>query len=134
MSIEGFVLSALIALLLMLCLAYPFWKQDTHDQMMVSHDAHRQRERVLLYYERVLRNIHDLDEDHSLGKLDTHEYQAERQQWMARGVVALKSLETLDDEHLIAPADADVATVDEAINYAVNQQIKRQTQQDTATS
>lgn len=133
MSIEGFILSAVIALILMLFLAYPFWKQETHEQMILSHDASRQRERVLLYYERVLRNIHDLDEDHSLGKLDSAEYQAERALWMARGVTALKSLETLDDDHLFAPADADVATVDRAIDDTVNRQIN-QSQQDTATS
>lgn len=132
MSIEGFILSAVIALILMLSLAYPFWMQETHQQIILSQDAQRQRERVLLYYERVLRNIHDLDEDHSLGKLDSAEYQAERSQWMARGVVALKSLETLDDDHLFAPADSDVATVDQAIDASVNQQLK-QPQQDTAS-
>jgi hypothetical protein len=133
MSIEGFILSAVIALIFMLFLAYPFWKQKTHDQLILSQDVQRQRERVLLYYERVLRNIHDLDEDHSLGKLDSAEYQVERGQWVARGVTALKTLETLDEQHLFAPADADIATVDQAIDRSVNELLK-QPQQDVTTS
>lgn len=133
MTIEGFILSAVIALILMVSLAYPFWERKTHPTVSALQDVQRQRERVLLYYERVLRNIHDLDQDHSLGKLDSAEYQAERGQWVARGVTALKTLETLDEQHLFVSPDADIATLDQAIDRSVNERLN-QPQQDVTTS
>ena len=54
----------------------------------------KQRERLLIYYERVLRNIRDLDEDHALGKIDEDEYTREREEWAQRGVQVLQALDT----------------------------------------
>ncbi len=79
----------------------------------------KQRERLLAYYERVLTNLRDLDEDHATGKMHDDSYAAEREDWMQRGVEVLKTLDTLDDHSIVPPAVQDDAAVDEAIDDAI---------------
>ena len=76
----------------------------------------KQRARAIAYYERVLVNIRDLDEDHSTGKISTAEYDAERERWVTRGVTALKLLDELAaQQNIIDDMDADDASIDRAI-------------------
>ncbi len=123
MSIPGLVIALFIAFSFLLVLALPFMERPAHagadDKAANFADVERQRERLKLYYERVLRNIHDLDEDHTTGKLNDVEYRAERERWVKRGVAALKAVETLDVQNLIAPPTADVAALDAAIDRAL---------------
>ncbi|HRL14676.1 MAG TPA: hypothetical protein PKX07_22530 [Aggregatilineales bacterium] len=76
-----------------------------------------QRDRLVVYYERVLRNVQDLDEDYQTGKLNAGEYEAEREQWVQRGVAALKAME--DSHALVAAAPADTAVLDREIEAAI---------------
>jgi hypothetical protein len=79
----------------------------------------RQRERLEIYYARILRNIRDLDEDHATGKLNTKDYEQERELWAQRGVAVLAALDQLDAEHLIAPSAADDSTIDRQIEKLI---------------
>ncbi|QPC82082.1 hypothetical protein G4Y79_20730 [Phototrophicus methaneseepsis] len=95
----------------------------------------RQRERALAYYERVLTNIRDLDEDHATGKIDEASYQQQRELWASRGVQILKMLDTLDHEQpLVSDRQADDATIDAAIEDAVQQAETTRTQQQTLSA
>lgn len=117
MSIEGLAIALIIGLLFLAWLVVPFvgGTETEPDEAATNYTVERQRERLRVYYERVLRNIHDLDEDYALGKLTQAEYTPERELWVQRGVKVLKAMDELDSQHLIAPAGADEATIDEAI-------------------
>jgi hypothetical protein len=65
MSITGLIVALIITLALLWVFALPFIEPAS--QLATVADVERQRERLKLYYERVLRNIHDLDEDHLTG-------------------------------------------------------------------
>lgn len=106
----------------------------------------KQRERLTAYYERTLRNLHDLDEDHALGKLDTDAYAVDREFWVQRGVAALKALDALDGQSRPPAADpspldalpvptlaatpADIDAVDSAIDDAIEAAVARYREQE----
>ncbi|TVR19842.1 MAG: hypothetical protein EA396_11760 [Anaerolineaceae bacterium] len=133
MSLEGLILSLLVVLVFAVFLLYPFW-DSTPQQADTAPDSDSQiaaqitgqRERLQIYYDRVLANLHDLDEDYAIGKLDDAEYRVDRERWVQRGVQALKGLETLDSGQLIAPSDTDAAQIDEIIDYHIEQTINRE--------
>jgi hypothetical protein len=129
MSIAGLALSVFIAALFLLWLATPFFDSATATPTATS-GIERQRERLLVYYQRVLRNLHDIDEDFATGKLSEEEYRPEREQWVQRGIQALKALDELDVEHLVAPEEADDASIDEAIDRTIEDVISHTTQAD----
>lgn len=100
----------------------------------------KQRERLHVYYERTLRNLHDLDEDHTLGKLDAEAYTAEREYWVQRGMAALRALDALDGQAesaaassdsaeptapILAATPADATAVDSAIDAAIEAAVAR---------
>ena len=85
----------------------------------------KQRERLLIYYERVLRNIRDLDEDHALGKIDDADYERDREEWTQRGAQVLQALDTLPAREVIAPTAADDTAVDNAIDDAIEAAVRR---------
>jgi Asp-tRNA(Asn)/Glu-tRNA(Gln) amidotransferase B subunit len=78
----------------------------------------RQRERVLAYYERVLTNIRDLDEDHITGKIAEDEYNVEREVWVQRGIKLLKVIDELESKKSLV-ASSDDAEIDSAIEAAI---------------
>lgn len=118
MSIEGFVLGFIILSIVVLVVALPLLRRDAPFDHQAAQIA-RQRERAGIYYERVLRNLRDLDEDHALGKLDDASYHQERELWAQRGVQVLKALDALDTGTLIAAKDADDAQIDRSLDDAV---------------
>lgn len=83
-----------------------------------------QRERLQVYYERVLRNIHDLDEDYATGKLNHEEYAREREAWVQRGTQALSALDELDAQHLLSATSPDQATLDAEIEAAIEARVR----------
>jgi hypothetical protein len=78
-----------------------------------------QRDRLLFYYERVLTNLRDLEEDHATGKISDADYEADREIWMLRGVESLKAVDSLQEGSLIPQDGGDTATIDEAIDAAI---------------
>jgi hypothetical protein len=124
MSDEGliiaFFLTGLVLIFVGMPIVSPEKKRDDSDPL-----AEKQRERLLVYYERVLRNIRDLDEDYALDKIAREEYEDERKVWAARGVQVLKALDTLTDQPMIEPTDAEDAAVDNAIDDAIEAAVRK---------
>lgn len=117
MSLVGFALSLLILLVLSAYVFLPLLQNRTSG---AAASLDKQRERALAYYERVLSNIRDLDDDHATGKIAADEYERERERWAQRGVQVLRLLDEMDNEqHLIADRGADAATIDAAIEESI---------------
>jgi hypothetical protein len=123
MSVEGLIIAILLTALALIFVGLPL-VGGKKGQGVGDPLAEKQRERLLVYYERVLRNIHDLDEDHALGKIADTEYEQEREIWAARGVQVLKALDTLTDEPMISATDAEDAAVDHAIDDAIEAAVR----------
>lgn len=123
MSIEGMIVSLALVLLSAAAVGGPLFSRartaPTEDVLL-----QKQHERLLMYYERVLTNLRDLDEDHTTGKMPDEDYAFEREIWMERGIEVLKALDTLTDHSLIAVNQKDVATADEALDAAIEQAIE----------
>lgn len=124
MSIPGLIVSTIILALVLAWVGAPFIQRHI-DTAPRDNATLRQRERLQIYYERVLRNLHDLDEDFATGKLNGGDYHTDRALWAQRGVAALRALDTLDSEHLVAPETADDAAVDAAIDAFIENAIKQ---------
>lgn len=94
MSTEGSVLVLIIGALSLVFLGYPFWRARfaLNDAQLA---AQRQRDTLLVSYERVLSVIRDLDDDYSAGKLLEAEYETNRSRWAERGVELLHALEAM---------------------------------------
>jgi hypothetical protein len=120
MSIEGVVFGLFMIAVVALLIALPLFSRPQTDQL-----ADKQRERLQLYYERVLRNLRDLDEDHALGKIEDDAYAEERALWVDRGVQVLKALDVPAERAMIAPTPADDVAVDRAIDDAIEAAIQR---------
>jgi hypothetical protein len=92
----------------------------------------RQRDRAEVYYQRVLRNLRDLDEDEALGKIAPDEYAVERTLWAQRGVEVLKALDQLDVGILIAAQEADDSAIDSALDRSVEAAVRAYREQQAA--
>ena len=123
MSIEGIILSVILITLVLVLVGLPLIRR-TDGREAADALAEKQRERLTVYYERVLRNIRDLDEDHALGKLATGDYEQEREQWAARGVQVLKALDTLENQPMLKPSAAEDTAVDHAIDDAIEAAVR----------
>lgn len=122
MSIEGIVVSLVILLLTAAAVALPLWRGQ--GQTAENALLQKQRERLLVYYERVLTNIRDLDEDFATGKIAPDEHAREREMWVQRGIQALRALDDLHSHSIIQGAVKDSAAADEAIDAAIEASIK----------
>lgn len=123
MSIEGIVVSLVILLLTAAAVVLPLWRgrgQAAAEGALLQ----KQRERLLVYYERVLTNIRDLDEDHATGKIAPDDHAQEREIWVQRGVQVLRALDDLHSHSIIQGAVKDTAAADEAIDAAIEASIK----------
>jgi hypothetical protein len=114
MSIEGLVVALALLIGAALWIGAPLLRRQPPKR-----SDSRQHERLLMYYERVLTNIRDLDEDHATGKLNTADYEVEREQWVRRGVELLKALDNLHDVPLAASEAAVEETIDDEIEAAI---------------
>lgn len=125
MSITGLIVAVLFAVIVVLWMLSPYFAAREAVARLDDPVA-RQRERLEIYYARVLRNLHDLDEDYATGKLNEADYRREREPWVERGMEALRRLDELDATHLVAPGDADAAAIDSAIDDEVEAAIAAQ--------
>lgn len=123
MTIPGILLSFALTALVLLIVSAPFWRKRA--AIGADAAAELQRERVLAYYERVLRNVRDLDEDFALGKLVEADYRRDRELWTERGVQALKLLDTLDAGGQALTAASGAAELDAAVERAVQAAVAR---------
>jgi Ni/Co efflux regulator RcnB len=121
MSIEGLLVSLVMVLVLLAIVARPFLQRQTSAGISLN----RQKERALLYYERVLMNVRDLDEDHQTGKIAPDEYAQEREFWMARGVQVLQLLDKLEQDESIIGVQNDTHNInDQAIDAHIDAMIE----------
>lgn len=123
MSLPGLLFALLLTAFVLVWIVMPLLRREAKsddDPLLV-----KQRERLLVYYERVLRNIRDLDEDHTLGKLDEAQYAAEREEWAQRGAQVLQALDTIADRTMIAVTPAEDAAVDRAIDDSIEAAVRR---------
>lgn len=129
MSIEGLLTALLLGAGFGAWVIWPFFgRRGLSEAAFLD----RQRERALAYYERVLLNVRDLDEDHATGKIATDEYEAEREFWLDRGVRLLRLLDQLEhNETLMAERTTDDALIDAAIEDAIKSARVAQPQADS---
>lgn len=123
MSLAGLIGALILTGLVIAFITAPFMRRRADSGKEAA--ASLQRERVLAYYERVLRNVRDLDEDHALGKLDEADYQRDRALWTDRGVQALKLLDQLDAGSAGVSASSDAAELDAAVERAVQAAVEK---------
>lgn len=121
MSIEGIVASAIIFVIGVMWLVYPFRQQAlSHSLLMKQQD----RQSLLNAYERLLARLRDLDEDYNLGKMPQADYQQERAQLTEKGAALLakieQSLGNIQPEKSTTQSSSDAdAVLDAAIESAI---------------
>src|SRR5882757_6181031 len=92
----GLVILAGVLLFVVTPLARPIGVGTPVDELI-----EKQRERLLMVYERVLGNIRDLDEDLTTNKMSEADYATERELWVQRGIQVLKTLDALDAKQIL---------------------------------
>lgn len=121
MSIEGILASAIIFVIGVMWLAYPFRNQaNLHSQLMKQQD----RQSLLNAYERLLGRLRDLDEDYNLGKMPETDYQQERAQLAEKGAVLLAKIEqSLGKIDPIKPTSKPATDADAVLDAAIESAI-----------
>ena len=122
MSLGGIVFFLVVLSLTAVVVAAPLLRRNERSNIDDIR-LHKQQERLLVYYERVLTNLRDLDEDHATGKMPDQDYGNERELWVQRGVQVLRALDDLGDHSIIPEAVHDEAAIDEAIDQAIESAI-----------
>ena len=124
MSILGLILSLALFLIALAVVANPLLRPPKTSE---SADAQLQVQwdRVQDYYERVLTNMRDLDEDYATGKVDEADYRDEREIWAHRGIRLLRVRDSLDArQSLVRHSDASADAIDEAIEAMIEATIE----------
>lgn len=93
MDIAAIVIVLVIAGLGLFWLAFPFINRAGLQAEGVF--KQRDREKLLVDYERVLTAIRELDDDYRLGKLSQETYQTEREAWAEQGTALVEQLDKL---------------------------------------
>lgn len=119
MSITGLLISLVLIGISTLIVIFPFVKR-VRSQSNAAVSKQQQYDRIQTYYERVLTNIRDLDEDFSTGKISESDYQEEREVWVHRGIRLLRVQDQLDAQGtLIDTQNTGTSTIDDAIENAI---------------
>lgn len=130
MSVPGLLITLFLAAVVFFIVIAPLLIRYPDRAASDDPQTERQRERLNTYYDRVLRNLRDLDEDHALGKIEPALYEQDRAVWVERGVQALKALELLqtlksDRATLITPVGSAAGDFDRAIDDAIEAAVQR---------
>jgi hypothetical protein len=118
MSLGGIVFFLIMLALTAALVAAPLFRRANESQRRDLR-LEKQQERLLAYYERVLNNLRDLDEDHATGKMPDEAYVEERETWVQRGVQVLKAIDSLEEASMVPASVHDDAALDEAIDSAI---------------
>lgn len=118
MSIVGLIISLALVFITALIVIYPIVRKPV--ATTANSSISQQYDRIQAYYERVLTNIRDLDEDFTTGKINEADYNEEREVWMHRGIRLLRVREQLDTHHgLVDSQHQEASDVDHAIEEAI---------------
>lgn len=118
MSIEGLLIAIVLTGISIAWVVLPLLRGSS-ERSRAYDTLHKRRERLLIYYERVITNIRDLDEDSATGKIADDEYTAEREDWVQRGIQVLKALDALDENEPSAMSAVDDAHADREMDAAI---------------
>lgn len=113
MSTDGLIAAIIIVAVTLLFVFTPLFNRRNRSAV-----DDRQRDRLLVNYERILTNIRDLDEDFSTAKIPQADYESERETWVQRGIEVLKALDSLEphEKAVASSLDPDMdRQVEEAI-------------------
>lgn len=131
MSAPGLMFALLLAVFVLVWILMPLLDRPSTDE---ADDPllEKQRDRLKIHYERILRNIRDLDEDHALGKISEADYKQEREDWAQKGVQVLQALDAITEREAAAetPTEGEAVdtSIDDAIEAAIQTYRKRKTQ------
>lgn len=115
MSVAGLLISLLLGLIAVAIVARPLYSAAPSSVDATTDD---QRERARNYYERVLVNIRDLDEDLATGKISEADHGREREVWVQRGIALLRLQDQLAAQRATSDA-ANIRDIDALIEAAV---------------
>lgn len=118
MSVAGLLIALALSLAALAIAARPLLRPARRERA-TGENLRLQRDRLAAYYERVLTNIRDLDEDMATGKINQGDYEAERETWAGRGIRLLRALDQLEREGSLGVGGEDAARIDRAIDEAV---------------
>ena len=109
MSIAGIAIAVLLALIALALVMRPLLAPAPPEPALSD-----RRDRLRDYYERVLTNIRDLDEDFATGKINRGDYHEEREVWLQRGIRLLRAQDELEREQSAADAERVERALEEA--------------------
>lgn len=121
MSYEGLMVALALAAATVIWVAAPLLRRGSKHKHDLAEEQ-RQEERLLVFYEQVLGNIRDLEEDHSTGKLANEDYESEREAWVQRGIQVLKTLDRLREQHGV-PLSGDGTGAEESLDSAIEEAV-----------
>lgn len=121
MSIEALVVSLTLLAITALWIIAPLLSQTAHT--LKGEAKRKQRERLLVHYERLLNNLRDLEEDYSTGKIRPEDYQTDRETLMERGIQILAALDNLSGT-AANTAHKNAAAVDESVDKAIEEAVQ----------
>jgi len=93
MSTMGILLSAIVMIAGLFGVFHPLFQQQA--ALGKQAKAQRERDELLVMYERIVATVRDLDEDFRTGKIATDDYHRDRATWSERGVEVLQALEKI---------------------------------------
>lgn len=115
MSVPGLLIALVLSLIALAIVARPLLRPARRERAGAS-SQREQRDRIGTYYERVLTNIRDLDEDFATGKINEVDYRSEREVWAERGIRLLRVRDQVANEQA---RNEDSERIDRAIEEAV---------------
>ena len=118
MSLPGLFMGLVILVGVLLFVVSPLARPVNNDNTPVDLLVEKQRERLLIVYERVLGNIRDLDEDLTTNKMSEADYKTERELWVQRGIQVLKTLDALNANQILTTSPV-VEDIDNAIDNRI---------------
>lgn len=118
MSIAGLLIALVLSIAALAIVARPLLLPARRERA-AAENLRLQRDRLAAYYERVLTNIRDLDEDMATGKINQVDYESEREAWVGRGIRLLRAQDRLERECSPLVEADDREGIDRAIEEAV---------------
>ena len=132
MSQDGLLIALVMFAISIAWIAFPLLRPDKKVLSPGKLLVKKQHDQLNTRYSQILSAIRDMDEDHLTGKINSEDYERERQIWAQRGVEVLKKIDLLenDNPNLATPVKDDLPddnTIDDAIESAVSDYLNKTT-------